>query len=226
MTSFPFLDGFFAGGLLLFSFLSLGALRLPTLVRYFALASLCLAGLIASLAITRGEAPEYGAVLATVAIKVILVYVLLIRVAKKTGASLRLETYLRAGSSYLLGVVALLLAFRFTIALPLETVPANHQPLTQALFLELLFVAVALMFLGLLIMIIRRNLYAQMVGLLTIENGIATFSAVAVGGTPFLIEMGIFFVIATSVFLMLILSRKVYELYGATDTAALKELVD
>jgi hydrogenase-4 component E len=90
----------------------------------------------------------------------------------------------------------------------------------------LLFVALALILLGFLILIIRRDLYSQIVGFLTIENGIAAFAVVALGGMSFMTEMGIFAVIGSGVLLMAILSRKVHALYRSHDTATLQDLVD
>ena len=73
-------------------------------------------------------------------------------------------------------------------------------------------------------MIIRRDLYSQMIGFLTLENGIAAFAVVALGGVSFFTEMGIFAVIATGVLLMAVLSRKVHELYRSQDTVRLQDL--
>ena len=65
-----------------------------------------------------------------------------------------------------------------------------------------------------------------MIGFLTLENGIAAFTVVALGGVSFMMEMGIFAVIASGVLLMAILSRKVHGLYRSHDTAILQDLTD
>jgi len=90
----------------------------------------------------------------------------------------------------------------------------------------LLFVALALILLGFLVLIVRRDLYSQIIGFLTIENGIAAFAVVAIGGAPFLMEMGIFAVIAGGVVLMAILSGQVHALYRSHDTDTLRDLID
>ena len=90
----------------------------------------------------------------------------------------------------------------------------------------LLFVALALILLGFLILIVRRDLYSQIIGFLTIENGISAFAVVALGGIPFLMEMGIFAVIGSGVVLMAILSGQVHALYATQDTDTLRELTD
>ncbi|HOG27915.1 MAG TPA: hypothetical protein PLT35_01440, partial [Vicinamibacterales bacterium] len=80
--------------------------------------------------------------------------------------------------------------------------------------------------LGFLLIIIRRDLYSQIIGFLTLENGISAFAVVALGGVPFLMEMGIFAVAASGVVLMAVLSGQVHALYASHDTDALRELTD
>jgi ABC-2 type transport system permease protein len=80
--------------------------------------------------------------------------------------------------------------------------------------------------LGFLLLIVRRDLYSQIIGFLTLENGISAFAVVALGGVPFLMEMGIFAVIASGVVLMAILSGQVHALYATHDTDTLRELTD
>ena len=48
----------------------------------------------------------------------------------------------------------------------------------------------------------------------------------ALGGIPFLMEMGIFAVIASGVVLMAILSGQVHGLYQTHDTDTLRKLTD
>jgi hydrogenase-4 membrane subunit HyfE len=69
-------------------------------------------------------------------------------------------------------------------------------------------------------------LFSQIIGFLTVENGISAFAVVALGGVPFLMEMGIFAVIGTGVLLMAFLSQQVHSLYRSHDTATLSDLID
>ena len=102
------------------------------------------------------------------------------------------------------------------------TSPAGHVvPLWS-----LVFVALALIFLGFLTLIIRRDLFSQIIGFLTVENGISAFAVVALGGVPFLTEMGIFAAIGSGVVLMAVLSQQVHSLYRSHDTARLSDLID
>jgi hydrogenase-4 component E len=225
MTDLLTLEAVLAGGMLLTAFFSVGRKRLPTFVRHYATSSACLAAIIALNAVRTAHPLEYAGAVATIVIKVALIPYLLLSTAERAGVSLRLKPLTRPVMSYALAVgavgAAYLMARRLTFVLGAESTRGVELPLWG-----LLFVALALILLGFLILIIRRDLYSQMIGFLTLENGIAAFAVVALGGVSFFTEMGIFAVIATGVLLMAVLSRKVHELYRSQDTVRLQDLVD
>ena len=115
---------------------------------------------------------------------------------RRSGESFRLKTITRPVASYALSVAAVGGAYLMARRLPLDlgtTSPAGHVvPLWS-----LVFVALALIFLGFLMLIVRRDLFSQIIGFLTVENGISAFAVAALGGVPFLMEMGVFAVIGT-----------------------------
>jgi hydrogenase-4 component E len=219
------LQGVFAGGMLLTAFFSVGRKRLPVFVRHYALSSLCLAGIIAANAVGSRHLAEYTGAIATVVIKVVLIPMVILSTARRCGESFRLKPVTRPVLSYALAMLAIfvawLLARRLTVALGPVHLRGDVVPLWG-----LLFVALALILLGFLILIIRRDLYSQIVGFLTLENGISAFAVIAIGGAPFLMEMGIFAVIGTGVVLMATLSQQVHALYQTHDTDTLQDLVD
>lgn len=75
-------------------------------------------------------------------------------------------------------------------------------------------------------MVIMRNIYSQIIGLLVLENGLALFTLVTVKTLPVVIELGIFAITLASVFILAKLSTNIKELYGSTDTEELRNLVD
>ncbi len=82
------------------------------------------------------------------------------------------------------------------------------------------------MLLGGVMIAIRRDLYSQIIGFLTLENGISIMAAATLGAIPLLTEVGIFFTITIGAMLMSLLSRRLKELYAVEDSAELRELVD
>lgn len=217
------IQGALAGGMLLAAFFSVGRKRLPTFLRHYAISSACLAGVIAANAVDSGHGAEYLGAILTVVVKVGLIPLGLLFTARRNNESLRLQPITRPVLSYALASLAIGGAYLMSRRLPVaaEGAGAGHPPLWG-----LLFVALALILLGFLMLIIRRDLYSQMVGFLTIENGIAAFAVVALGGVPFLMEMGIFAVVGGGVLLMALLSREVHRLYRTQDTGVLRDLTD
>jgi hydrogenase-4 membrane subunit HyfE len=217
------IQGALAGGMLLAAFFSVGRKRLPTFLRHYAVSSACLAGLIGANAVSSGHAAEYLGAALTVMLKVGVIPAGLLLTARRDGELLRLRPVTRPVLSYALALAAVGGAYLMSRRLPVSPdAAAEGQPPLWGL----LFVALALVLLGFLILIIRRDLYSQMVGFLTIENGVAAFTVVAIGGAPFLVEMGIFAVIAGGVLLMAVLSREVHRIYRTHDTGVLRDLTD
>jgi hydrogenase-4 component E len=219
------LEGVFAGGMLLAAFFSMGRRRLPTVLRHYSISSACLAGLIVSHAVKTAHPAEYAGAAATILVKVVLIPFVILSTARRLGELLRLKSITRPVASYALSVLAVTGAYLMSRRLPLgigPTSPAGHVvPLWS-----LVFVALALIFLGFLMLIIRRDLFSQIIGFLTVENGISAFAVVALGGVPFLTEMGIFAAIGSGVVLMALLSQQVHSLYRSHDTARLGDLID
>lgn len=210
------------GAMLLLAFFSVGRKRLPTFLRYYATSSACLAGVIAASAFRRGDLAEYAGALLTLVVKVAIIPAGLLAIARRSG-ELRLKPITRPVLSYALASAAVGAAYLMSRRVPLRAAEAGGS---LAQVWGLLFVAIALILIGFLVLIIRRDLYSQIIGFLTIENGISAFAVVAIGGAPFLMEMGIFAVIASGVLLMALLSQQVHEIYRSHDTAVLRDLTD
>lgn len=216
-----FLPSIFSGAVLFFSFLLFGKVRLPSLLRSYALSSLALAGLVFFIDISpvnhedAGHAWLFAA--ATIAVKVVFIPWLVLRVAEHSQALFRLSSYLRPAPSSVVAATLLGIAFLVVRQTPLTPSVAAQFPL---------FVSLSLVLFGLALLIIRRDLFSQMSGFLVMENGIALFGVMTVGALPALIELALFFLVTIVVFIMSTLSRHVQEIYGTSDTASLHDLTD
>lgn len=219
------LVGVLAGGMLLTSFFSVGRKRLTPFLRHYAASSACLAGIIAVSAVRTAHPAEYAGAVATLLVKVTLIPLGILATARRFGDSMRLKSITRPVLSYGLAVACVAVAWLMARRLPVWSGPSQPGG-SEVPLAGLLFVALALILLGFLILIVRRDLYSQIIGFLTLENGISAFAVVALGGVPFLMEMGIFAVIASGVVLMAILSGQVHDLYRSHDTDTLRNLTD
>jgi hydrogenase-4 component E len=128
-----------------------------------------------------------------------------------------LASFLRPASSYLLALGILVVTF-FAVK-QISSLGAVQYP-------SLLYASVALIALGLATMIVHRNVFSQIIGLLIIENGIAVFVLVTVESLPLFIEMGVFLVTIASAFILATLSSRIREFYGSTDTEKLRNLTE
>ena len=201
---------------LLCAFLGSGKFRLGQLVRYYALQSLFLAALLVSMALHDDE-HLYLTAAAIVVFKVILIPFIISYSAKRSGASGRLTSFIRPAPSYFVSGLAFLLAVFAGLSI---------APAIQEADLILIVTSFAAMFLGGAMMTVRRDLYSQIIGFFTLENGISILAAATLGAIPLMAEVGIFFTITLGALLMSLLSRRLKELYAVEDTSSAYELVD
>lgn len=199
----------FAAGLMLFTLVMLGKPRLPAMIRHFAAASLCLAGLTVTASLLRGDTHGIYAALVTSVLKALAIPGVLLFTARRTHASMQLRFSVRPAGTYFVLAAALLGAFALTRSFP--GVP---------------FISLALLVTGFTLMAVRKDLYSQIVGFLTMENGIAAFAVLEVGGIPLIIETGILLTVAAGAVVMATLSRHVQETYATGDTDRLTELTE
>ena len=224
MNSIQLFTEIMAGGLLLATFLMIGKVRLLPMLRYYALASLFLAVMGASVSYLKGESMFYLAPLATLIFKVILVPAIIYYTAKKIPSSNQLRMSFRPGATFVFFVGVLILSAIVVRNIPLDL---TNGAVNGALFTQgLLFISVALILSGIMVMIVRRDLFSQVIGFLTMENGISAFGLVALEGLPLFLEMGVFLVIITSTMILAVLVDNVHKEYTVGDTSKLNELID
>ncbi|HKF70799.1 MAG TPA: hydrogenase-4 component E [Stellaceae bacterium] len=166
-------------GVLLLSFALLYQRRLFGVIKIYALQALLLAAAAAwqanaqeapHLYITAGIALVFKAIVIPIALHRIIVYLNIHRT---------LETALGIGPTMVVGVA--LVALSILLVLP---VTAASGALTR----ESLAAALSIVLLGLLMMITRRNAVSQVVGFMSLENGLI-LAAVGVKGMPLVVEL-------------------------------------
>lgn len=207
---------FLAGGMLLLAFFIVARMRLRSMLMMFAWQSFLLACYAALVALTTDESHLLITALLTVVLKTWAIPYFLRRSAEHSGATHRLQSYLRPASTLLIGALLVIGAFALTNRLVPMT---NPNYITTS-------VAVAMMLLGLLALVTRKGMYGQIIGFLLMENGIFTFGLTLTGGMPLLVELGVFFDVTIGAVLMAALSYRVQKEHEAVATDRLSELVD
>ncbi|TAK96119.1 hypothetical protein EPO05_02540 [Patescibacteria group bacterium] len=212
-------ETFFAALAVFFAVFLFGSIRARSVMRYYMLSSLAIAAIAIALSRIDGAGAEhlYFFALGTVLVKVLIVPAFIAYIMNHYKSLAQLQTFLKPTPSYFLAIVILIVAF-FAIS--------SVHFLNVIKLSSVLYAAVTLLILGVVKMIINRNVFSQIIGLLVLENGLALFTLVTIQTFPIFIELGIFAVTLISVFILAKLSSNIKELYGSTDTEELRNLTD
>ena len=168
--------------LLLLAFAMLSQRRIVTLVNLLALqgAVLCLATLL--VAWRTGESHLYISALLTLALKVAFLPWLLRRLIRQLEVYWDTEPMINIAGTMLIGV--LIVIFAFGLAQPISALASTATRSSIG-------VAVAVILLAFLTMITRRKAMSQIVGFLSMENGLFFAAMSATYGMPMVVELGV-----------------------------------
>ena len=98
-------------------------------------------------------------------------------------------------------------------------------PAVSDVNLILICLAFAIMLIGSVTMMVRRDPYSQIIAFFTLGNGITLLATATLGAIPLLAELGIDLTVTLGVLLMSLLARRLKELYAVEDTGELRELI-
>lgn len=176
-------------------------------------------GLLAAAALTVALAepslPALVAVLLTIAIKIVAIPLILTWVLQHVHPRRETAPVISGKFALLLGIGLVLVAYRVTGSLLSADSVLTGNPLPAA---------VALLLIGLLKMLTRRKALAQVIALVTMENGLYLLAVLTTRGLPSPVEIGVAVDVLTGVFLMVLLSRGMYQNTGRTSVDQFREL--
>lgn len=195
------------------AFMLASRMRLFSLILWFRIQATLLTLYAGALAVLLDDPALYASAFFVFAIKVALVPFLLEQAATRKGVSQRLDAYLRPA----------LLAFLAALIIGGAFMGAYAYPLPQAP-LSIVAAALALLFVGFLLLITRKDLFGQVVGFLTLENGIFIFGLALVHGMPLFLEIGISFDILIGFILMTALVNRAHREHASVHTDRFREL--
>ena len=201
----------FAGGLVLVSFMMLYQDRLYALLNTFAFHSLVLALSVAWQAFIQNAPHLYITALIALVFKAVIIPMALHRIIQRLGIHREIETVVGIGPTMLagMGLVAL------SIAVMLQVTPAA-DPLAR----EDLAFALSVVLLGLLVMVTRRNAVSQVVGFMSLENGLV-LAATGAKGMPLVVEISVAFSILIAFIVIGIFLFRIRERFDTVDVHAL-----
>jgi hydrogenase-4 component E len=200
-----------AGGLVLVSFLLLSQHRLYALLNAYALHALVLALSVAWQANIQHAPHLYVTALIALVFKAIVIPVGLHRIIQRLGIHREIETVIGSGATMLAGMG--LVALSMTVMLHAT---ATADPVAR----EDLAFALSVVLLGLMMMVTRRNAVSQVVGFMSLENGLV-LAATGARGMPLVVEISVAFSILIAFIVIGIFLFRIRERFDTVDVQAL-----
>src|ERR1700731_3823461 len=202
-----------AGGLVLVSFMQLYQDRLYALLNVFALHALVLAASVAWQAFVQDAPHLYVTAFIALVFKAIVIPVVLHRIIVRLGIHREIETVVGVGLTMLAGIG--LVALSMVVML---RVTPGADPLAR----EDLAFALSVVLLGLLVMVTRRNAVSQVVGFMSLENGLV-LAATGAKGMPLVVEISVAFSILIAFIVIGIFLFRIRERFDSVDVSALDD---
>jgi hydrogenase-4 component E len=203
----------FAGGLVLFSFMLLYQDRLFALLNMFAAQALVLALSVAWQAYIQHAPHLYITAAITLVFKATVIPVALHRIVARLGIHREVETVVSAVPTMLAGIALVSLSM---------VVMLRVTRGADALAREDLAFALSVVLLGLLMMVTRSNAVSQVVGFMSLENGLI-LAATGAKGMPLVVEISVAFSILIALIVVGIFLFRIREQFDSVDVHALDE---
>jgi len=200
-----------AGGLVLVSFMLLYQDRLYALLNIFALHALVLALSVAWQAFAQDAPHLYVTAAIALVFKAIVIPVVLHRIIQRLGIHREIENVVSIGLTMLAGVGLVALSLVVMLRVTAEAAPMAREDMAFALSVVLL---------GLLIMVTRRNAVSQVVGFMSLENGLV-LAAAGARGMPLVVEISVAFSILIAFIVIGIFLFRIRERFDTVDLQAL-----
>ena len=202
-----------AGSLVVMSFVQLYQDRLSALINVFAAHALLLALSVAWQAFAQGAPHLYITAAIALVFKAIIIPVALRRIMVRLGIHREIETVVGVGPAMLLGIA--LVALSMVVML---RVTADADPLAR----EDLAFALSVVLLGLLMMVTRRNAVSQVIGFMSLENGLV-LAATGAKGMPLVVEISVAFSVLIAFIVIGIFLFRIRERFDSVDLRAMDD---
>jgi hydrogenase-4 component E len=211
----PQLINLLAAGILMLSFAMISQRRIASLINLFALqgAALVAASVLLGYA---GHNPDlYVSAALTLALKVILIPWMLYRVIRKLKVRWDVEPLINVPTLMIAGIG--LVIFSFSLALPVSR-------LSPSIAGGSLGIALACVLLSFMMMITRSRAVPQVIGFLSMENGLIFAATAATNGMPMIVEFGIALDVLVGILILGVFMFQIREQFDSLDIHNLETL--
>lgn len=157
----------------------------------------------------------YAVAVLLLVLKVVAIPRLLRNMERRFGTERELRPYVNAAASVLLAAVLVLIAYSVTRPL----VAVSQLPTRGGIPL-----AMATVFVALLVVVSRKKAMSQIVGFLMLENGIALLAVLATYGIPLIVELGVSLDALMGFLVMQVFVYQIHETFESVDVEQLNRL--
>lgn len=204
-----------ATGMLLTGLIVLWRRGVPAYIAAFRWQSWLLAGLTAIVAYLGDEPELYWIAALLFALKGVALPLFLSATERRFGTHQELRPYVNTEVSLLIGGILVLFAYALTRPwMAVTTLPTRGG----------LPIAMALLFISLLIIVSRKKAITQVIGFLMLENAIALLAVMGTYGVPLLVELGVFLDALMGFLVMQIFIYDIHETFETIDVEQLARL--
>lgn len=201
--------------LLLLSFAMLSQRRVVSLVNLYAVQGAVLAAATLLLAWRTGEEHLYVSAALTVVLKVAFLPWLLHRLIRKLEVYRDTESLLKVPGTMLVGLV--IVVFAFSLAQPITRLASTATRSAVG-------IALSVVLLAFLMMITRHKAMSQVVGFLSMENGVFFGAMSASYGMPMVVELGVALDVLVAVLVLGVFFFQIRERFESLDLHHLETL--
>lgn len=205
---------FLAGSVLALSFVLLYQARMFALFNAFAMQSALLAMAVSWQAYSQGASHLYITALLALVMKGIIIPGALRRVVVRMGIHRQIEPVVSVNLTLLLGVFLTILSIM--VMFPVAK-------MENGIAREDLAFALSIILLGMLMMITRRNAIGQVIGFMSLENGLI-LAATGAKGMPLVVEISVAFSVLIAFFVFGVFIFRIREHFDTIDVDALSKM--
>ncbi|HKR45939.1 formate hydrogenlyase [Paraburkholderia sp. EG287A] len=211
------LINFLAAVLLALSFAMLSQRRILSLIHLYTLQGvvLVLANLI--LGFVTGDANLYVSAGLTLVLKVGVIPWILYRLVRRLDVRADVEPLINIPTTMLIGIVLVIIAF--TVASPISQLATSVAHGT-------LGIALACVLLSFMAMITRAKAIPQVIGFLSMENGLFFAATAATNGMPMIVELGIGLDVLVGILILGVFMFQIREQFDSLDIHHIEKLKD
>ncbi|CAN0626025.1 hydrogenase-4 component E [Burkholderia multivorans] len=206
-----------AAVLLLLSFAMLSQRRILSLIHLYTLQGVALVSANLILGFVTRDAHLYVSAMLTVVLKVGLIPWILYRLVRRLDVRTDVEPLINIPTTLLIGIVLVIVAFN--VATPISQLATSVARGT-------LGIALACVLLSFLAMITRAKAIPQVIGFLSMENGLFFAAAAATNGMPMIVELGIGLDVLVGILILGVFLFQIREQFDSLDIHHLEKLKD